>query len=240
MNCEICGKPLTLIQNLFNRTLHDTCRETHGYIGHFKLTDWWFSAFSEEERQYIELAFQPMGFSIEVGAGKPNADEDSLLTGSRGLRVNGRAGSFLANLAEWLNKPESRHLARRLLEKGEGIAADPVEMHDVYQVMIVVNYRDRQKSPEFLQAAISACQRQIANAPEAIRDWQKWRAGVVPTHNGFEQLAIIHEKEGDYHEAIRLSKEAMKQGWGWKAQWERRIERCERRLAKVVRVKTTE
>ena len=119
------------------------------------------------------------------------------------------------------------NIARRLLEKGEGIAADPVEMHDVYQVMIVVNYRDRQKSPEFLQAAISACQRQIANAPEAIRDWQKWRAGVVPTHNGFEQLAIIHEKEGDYHEAIRLSKEAMKQGWGWKAQWERRIERCE-------------
>src|SRR3989442_1494274 len=220
MNCEICGKPLTLVQNLFNRTVHDACRETHGYIGHFKLTDWWFSAFSEEERQYIELAFQPMVISIEAGTRKPNADQDSFLTGSRGLQVYGRAGSFLANLAEWLNKAESRHFARRVLEKAEAIAGDPVEKHDVYQVMIVVYYRDREKSPEFLQLAIAACQKQIGIAPEAIRDWVKWHSGVVPTHNGYEQLAIIREKEGDYHEAIRLSKEAMKQGWGWKAQWE--------------------
>jgi hypothetical protein len=239
LNCEICGEPLTLIQNLFNRTVHDTCRETHGYIGHFKLTHWWSSAFGEEERQYIDLAFQPMGISIEVGTGKPNADQDSSLTGSRGLQVCGRAGSFLANLADWLNKPESRHLARRVLEKAEAIAADPLEKHDVYQVMIVVYYRDREKSPEFLRSAISACEKQIANGPEAMRDWGKTRSRIVPTHNGYQQLAIIREKEGDYHEAIRLSKEAMKQGWGWKAQWQHRIERCERKLAKLARLKTT-
>jgi hypothetical protein len=201
--CEKCGKPLTLVQNLFNRTVHDYCRETHGYIGHFNLTDWWFSAFSEEERQYIELAFQPLGFQIEVGAAAPNADQDSLLTGSRGLQVYGRAGSFLANLAEWLNNPEGRHLARRMIENAESIATDPLEKHDVYQVMIVVNYRDREKDPKFLEGAISACVKQIAIAPEVIVEWKAQRPKVVPTHRGFEQLAIIREKQGRYAEAIR-------------------------------------
>src|SRR6266542_718311 len=156
---RICGKPLTWIQNLFNRTVHDTCREIHGYIGHFKLSEWWLSSFDEEERQYIELAFAPLGFQIILGG--TTADEDSLLTGSRGLLVYGRAGTFLANLAEWLNKPECRHLARRVIEQADAIASDPLEKHDVFQVMVVVNYRDRKKPPTFLHAAIRACQKQI-------------------------------------------------------------------------------
>ena len=32
--------------NLFNRTVPDTCREIHGYIGDFKLGEWWFSTSS--------------------------------------------------------------------------------------------------------------------------------------------------------------------------------------------------
>jgi tetratricopeptide (TPR) repeat protein len=233
--CAICGKPLTLVPNLFNRTVHDHCRETHGYIGKFKLTGWWFSAFTEEERQYIEMAFQPMGFQLEAGGTKPNADENSLLTGSRGVQIYGRAGSFLANLAEWLNKPETRHLARRILEHAEAIAQEPVEKHDVYQVMIVVYYRDREKSPDFFEAAISACQKQISIAPDAIREWGKTYPGVLPTHRGYEQLAIIREKQGDFAEAIRLSEEAMKQGWEPKGAWQHRIQRCnlKRRLARA-------
>ncbi len=233
MNCQTCGKPLTLIQDVFNRTVHDYCRQTYGYIGHFGLTQWWFSAFSEEERQYIELAYQPLVVSIQVGPDRLNADEDSLLTGARGLRVSWRAGTFLANLAEWLNRPESRHLARRVLERAEAVAEDPVEKHDVYQVMIPVYYRDRGKSPEFLEKAIAACYRQIANAAESIRNWGGWHSGVVPTHKGYEQLAIIREKEPNYAEALRPSQEAINQGWGPRRGWELRIERLTRRLAKA-------
>src|SRR5204862_1485531 len=32
--------------NLFNRTVPDTCREIHGYIGDFKSSEWWFSTSS--------------------------------------------------------------------------------------------------------------------------------------------------------------------------------------------------
>ena len=53
----------------------------------------------------------------------------------------------------------------------------------------------------------------------------------LPAHHGFQQLAIIREREKDYAEAIRLCREAMAQGWG--GEWEKRIARCENRLAKL-------
>jgi hypothetical protein len=227
--CTICGRPLTWIQNLFNHPVHDTCRQVQGYIGHFKLSEWWFSSFDEDERQYIELAFTPLGLGIIHEGARPSADKNSLLTGSPGLQVYGRAGTFLANLAEWLNKPECRHLARRVIEQAEAIASDPLEKHDVFQVMVVVNYRDRKKHPRFLDAAIRACHKQIDIAPEVIRLWRRQRR-IVPTHNGFEQLAIIREKEGDYAAAMRLSQQAMKLGWR-RTDWEGRIQRCRRKAA---------
>ena len=195
--CEKCGKPLTLVPNVFNRTVHDRCRETRGYIGHFNLTDWWFSAFSEGERQQVELVFQPLGLQIQAGGAKPNADAGSPLTGARGLHVFCRAGSFLANLADWLDRPESRHLARRVIEKAESIAEDPLEKHDVYQAMIVIMFREREKHPESLERVISACMEHIAIAPEVIREWKARRPRRLPTHRGFEQLAIIREKESE-------------------------------------------
>jgi hypothetical protein len=226
--CRVCGKPLTLTQDVFSRTVHDQCRETYGYIGAHKLTEWWFSAFSEEERQYIELAFQPLGATIRIG--RPDADRDSLLTGARCLQIYERPGTFLANLSEWLNKPECRHLAHRVIEHAERIATDPLEKHDVYQQAILVDYRDREKDENFFAAAIAACEKQIAIAPQVIASWYE-RRQHLPTHCGFEQLAIIREKEGNFAEAIRLSQTAKMQGWKG-SDWDGRIARCERRLAK--------
>src|SRR5262249_3235656 len=124
-SCAICGRPLSWIDDLFSRAVHDTCGKMHGYIGHFKLSERWFSSFDERERQYLELPFMPLGVSIVPATSGRIADQHSLLTGSQGLQVYGRAGSFLANLSGWLNKPESRHLARRVTEQGEAIASDP-------------------------------------------------------------------------------------------------------------------
>ena len=96
--------------------------------------------------------------------------------------------------------------------------------------MVLVNYRDRSRHPAFLDAAIRACQKQIEIAPEVIRLWRR-RRRAVPTHNGFNQLSVIREKEGDYTSTIRLCQKAMKQGWRG-ADWEGRILRCKRKAAK--------
>ncbi len=55
--------------------------------------------------------------------------------------------------------------------------------------------------------------------------------GELPRHTGYEQLAIIREKEKDHPEAIRLCGEAMAQGWN--GDWEKRIQRCKAKLSKV-------
>jgi len=139
-----------------------------------------------------------------------------------------RAGILLANLAEWLNKPECPHLAPRLLKKAEAITSAPLEKHDVFQVMVVVN--DRKKHPTFLDAAMLACQKPIKIASEVMRLWRSELQDSTH-HNGFEQLTIIPEKEGDYAAAIRLSREATKQRWR-AAHWEWRIHAGRVKLAR--------
>ena len=53
---------------------------------------------------------------------------------------------------------------------------------------------------------------------------------MLPSHTGYKQLAIILEKEGDIKGAIKLSKQALKQGWT--DDYEKRIERLSKKLAK--------
>lgn len=70
--------------------------------------------------------------------------------------------------------------------------------------------------------------------------YEDWKSGKfrfnaprpfqLPRHVGFEQLAIIREKQQNYADAIRVSQLAMKQGWA--GDWESRLARCEKKLAK--------
>lgn len=53
---------------------------------------------------------------------------------------------------------------------------------------------------------------------------------MLPSHTGYKQLAIILEKEGDIEGALRLSKQALKQGWT--DNYEKRIDKLTHKLAK--------
>jgi hypothetical protein len=97
--------------------------------------------------------------------------------------------------------------------------------------MVPIYYRDRDTDPDALAAAIDACEKQIALGPEAAEAFEAEYPtdSTLPSHRGFTQLAIIREKEHNYADAIRLAQDAMSQGWA--GDWEKRIERCEKRLA---------
>ena len=51
----------------------------------------------------------------------------------------------------------------------------------------------------------------------------------MPAHKGFGQLAIIEEKRKNFEAAIQISKAALEQGWA--GDWEKRIERCSKKIA---------
>ncbi|HEY7035259.1 MAG TPA: hypothetical protein VH482_28225 [Thermomicrobiales bacterium] len=111
-----------------------------------------------------------------------------------------------------------------------------LDRHFALQEEIQAAYRRRDRDPKALAAAIAACKRQIALAPataDAMRTAWRDDKGTplpLPRHVGFEQLAIVREREGDLAGAIRLAQEAQRQGWA--GEWERRVSRCEAKLAK--------
>jgi len=89
---------------------------------------------------------------------------------------------------------------------------------------------------EKLEAAPASKQESIAKdmvrqAPDAAKGFRKAGWEDLPTHGGFRRLAINAEKAKDYRTAISVSQEAMRQGWA--GDWEKRIERCQAKLAKA-------
>ncbi len=141
------------------------------------------------------------------------------------------AVGLLSGLAGWFRQPSDLSIARCILAKAEEIGSkDPLDMHFLYQAMIEIYYRARESNPMALNEAIDACQKQIKLAPNAALAFRQ-ETDELPAHVGYRQLAIVFEKERNYHEAIELSREAMNSGWA--GDWQKRIERCERKLSSL-------
>jgi hypothetical protein len=200
--------------------------QMNGQIGYFGLTAWWFATFSPAERTYIESTFQPIG----IPSGQ------NLLTTGKIEQASGTAGGLLGSLSSWFNKrPEDLDLALRILKKAEELSAvehDVLSLHFAYQARIQLNYRWRAEVIGALDAAVEACKQQIGIAPQAAEALQKEFEGrPLPMHVGYEQLAILREKQCRFAEGIELCREAMQLEWA--GTWEKRIARMEARKRKV-------
>jgi hypothetical protein len=108
---------------------------------------------------------------------------------------------------------------------------DVLGLHFTCQALIEVWYRDRDTLPNALEETIKACQMQISIAPKAAKAFKKeYPESPLPGHEGFSLLTLIYEKQGNYAEAIRVAQQASKQGW--MGNWDKEIERYEKRLSK--------
>lgn len=195
--------------------------QIQGYIFHFNLEEWWLSTFTEAERQYIEEGYKPLFLH-----GKSRLTYGNMSLGMFTLV------QLLSSMASWFRKtPEDRELARRMIAKAEQEV--PRErwiwlVDDLYREKIRLYYEDRSE-PEMLKLAIAACEQQVAIAPSVARAIHKHYPDVsLCGHLGFWRLARVREKEENYAEVIRLCQQAKQQGWA--GNWDRRIERCQRRM----------
>lgn len=200
-----------------------------GEIGYFGLSEWWLSEFSKEERIYIINTFQPLGSPGDI----------SLVKGEI-FGMNQSPTDFLSTLSGWFRKEQDRTIAYRLLKKAEELINDSskvLDLHFLYMYKLKLYYKDRDNNPNALEKAIEACKQQINIAPKAMNAFKRedMKSGIkdssLPNHSGFEQLAIIEEKKKNFESAIEISKKAMKQGWA--GDWEKRIERCKKKLDKI-------
>jgi tetratricopeptide (TPR) repeat protein len=198
--------------------------EIKGEIRYFGLADWWLEAFTEEERKYIEKTYKPMGAGGDYSLIKGNISFSSA-----------SVGTFLSGLSTWFARTEKdRNIARRILGKSLEVVDpknDILGLHFTYSTLIEAWYRDRDSLPNALDEAIKACQGQIAIAPKAARAFKKeYPESPLPSHVGFTQLTIIYDKQGRHAEAIQVAQQAKQQGWV--GDWDKRIERYQKKLNK--------
>jgi tetratricopeptide (TPR) repeat protein len=191
-----------------------------GFIKYFGLTDWWLATFTEEEREKIVSTFQPLGLS-----------PDPLIVGDI-THASGSAAGLLSALAGWFRKREYKSIAFRIIEKAEELApqAGVLERHFLYHAKIRTYYPFRDEDDFALPRAIEACEQQINMSLEAAKIFREKYRGDLPAHTGYQQLAILREKQGDFESAINLSQKAFEEGWS--GDWENRIERCKKKAAK--------
>lgn len=196
--------------------------EPEGYIGLFNLKDWWRNSFTEEERRHVVEVFKPLGGS-----------DNSLVVGKFQTTENDRPLGFLSSLAGWFNNPKDRHIAHKIIVKAEEYVTSEkniLDIHFFYPAKMKIFYPERE-NPAALQEAINACKKQIEIADKtALAFRQEFKDSELPTHEGYEQLCIILEKQGKLGEAIKLAEQAKKQGWN--GDWDKRIERCLKKLKK--------
>ena len=190
-------------------------KKTNGLIKYFGLENWWFSEFSTEERRYITETFQPLGSSSEL-----------LTTGDISYTSQTAVG-LLLDLAGCFSKEKDRPIAYKFMKKAEELnetKGSVLDLHFYYGQKIALYYKDRE-SPGCLEKAIEACKKQIELAEKAAKSFRRqYKDSPLPSHKGYQQLAIILEKQGKFDETIELCRKSQKQGWT--GDWEKRIERC--------------
>lgn len=188
-----------------------------GEIRRYGLDEWWLEELSPLDRKTLQRVYQPLGFSM-----------NSLTQGNVVRQPELDTQSFLANLATWVNRPETKALALKVADKAreQHRRGDSWGKHFALMNLCRVYYRWREEGNN-LAHAIWACEESIAMShnlsPEADGE-------IVLSHHCFKQLAIIEEKRGNYARAIEICEQAKKQGWA--GDWERRILRLMRKTTK--------
>jgi len=197
-------------------------KKIKGEIAYYRLEEWWLNTFSKNERNHIENVFHPLG---------TDSNNKPLTEGKIGHSSQNAAG-LLSAVAGWFNKPNDRHIAKKIIEKANQLAEagnDILDHHFALHQKIKIYYRERNSEPHALKEAIKACNDQIKIAPKASRQFLKeYPNEALPYHVGYSQLAIILKKQNKHESVIKLCQEAKKQGWA--DNWDKRIANAQKKL----------
>ena len=225
-----------------------------GLIVTYGLLDWWLSCFSDDERAYVQSALARVGigsfadwFIGPPGSGPPTQTAAGFLSvmlsyfarqksvqscfaTRKDYSIASRILVKALELAEESSDPLHLPFSARFFATKSGNATAP-GANAILDYGIKMHYKNHKMYPGALDKAIEFCEKQIALAPKAAEAFRReLSGGALPKHPGFEQLAVILEKQGRLDEAIALCKEAKRQGWG--SDWDKRIARCSRKKEK--------
>lgn len=226
-----------------------------GSIGYYGLTDWWLSTFTEEERNHILQTFQPLGGSSEslikgeiistsqtaisllsALAGWFNNDRDRTIA----YRILKKAEDLITDKTDILDihflfssriKIYYRNRNRDQYALKEAIQGCKQQISIAPQVASAFkkDYDDRHNK---LKTGFNGDLELWDNSKQKyVKGRNLTYSFTLPSHTGYEQLAIILEKQKKYKEAINLIKQAQSEGWN--GDWDKRIERCQKKASSL-------
>lgn len=213
--------------------------ELHQNIQELGIGGWWDNELSQTEKEKFNHTITET--EGERGEGFFSTDRFHVeMIGEEFVTRSQSPGGYLATMSAFEKDPEVAikiaRKAKNLLDQTDLQKLEMREFTDLhfnYQNLIRQFYPRRDIIPGALEDAMSCCRSVIRISPEVIKD-PKMRMppdNELPSSIGYDQLAIIAEKQKNYAAAIKISRLADSQGWA--GDWESRIQRCEKKIAKA-------
>lgn len=198
-----------------------------GIIGYVGLEDWWDRDLMEIDRASIKSLYSPLGGETgELDSGCVVSRTDS----------EGDPVSQLRVITDLLHSKLPYDTIQKLITKGASLARNCQKLIDAHFFLgsvITIEYRHRSTKEGALNRTVLACQWQIAISEEmgSLFLRSPLMNGFIPSHNGYNQMISILEKQKNFSEAISLCQQAKSQGW--QGRWNEDIERLSAKARKT-------
>lgn len=188
--------------------------KVEGLIAYYELQEWWFSTFSESERDYIDNRYEPMGLSPHC------------LTRGEGFLTSQEITTFLSTLASWFRNSKDDSINKRIRQKLVNIAKlsnieKPGYFEGRHYSSYIPDIKDLKQKGDFDNVEYLLLNLVNAVEVESISE----NTQVAPFY--YEELAKLYHKQKDYSKEISILERYTKQNCGFGPK-ERLIERLEK------------
>jgi len=172
--------------------------KVEGLIAFYNLQEWWFSSFTNDEREYIDSRYQPMGAPPHT------------LTQGTVLERQRPAPELLNGLNTWFRSSKDSSIAERIHQKLTELAKEnPVIKPGYYDgrhfTTYVRDFESLKKSSKFTE--LENLLLELVNATEAESAVDGM--GVAPAY--YSELAIHYRKQKEYSKEISILERFAKQ-----------------------------
>ncbi len=202
-------------------------KPVHGEIELHHLSEWWYSEFTDAERQYIESRYKPMGAtSHTLTAG-------DFITGNEGRLLD--TASFLLNMATWFHRKEDARILKKIEAEIDRIGSQrPISGPGFVNGRLFVTYikdveglekaRKWKEAEELLLRLIHATEEQSVDQHCGVCSWY------------YAELAAIYRRQKDYASEVIILERFARRKHGTDSQVATLLKRLEqaRKLAPKV------
>lgn len=169
-----------------------------GLIKFYKLQEWWFSSFTNDEREYIDSHFQPMGAPPHT------------LTQGKITELKQPAPEFLSGLNSWFRSNDDSAIAERIHQKLTQLAKEhPIVKPGYYGgrhfTTYVRDFETLKKNSNLSELENLLIELVKATEAESVEG----NMGVAPAY--YSELAILYRKQKEYAKEISILERFAKQ-----------------------------